>query len=121
MFFILLAGLESLPKETLEAADIDGASYMQKLFHVILPMLGPVLFVALSLKSIDTFKTFDYVWVMTKGGPASSSEILSTYIFKYAFRMLDYGYSSSMSLVMFFITAIFSIVFIFFYSKIYRE
>lgn len=104
MFLILLAGLEGLPKDPLEAARMDGASGWQVVRHVTLPMMTPVIRVAVSLKAIDTFRTFDYVWVMTKGGPGQSSQILSTYIYRQAFKNLSYGYGSSLSIVVMLVT-----------------
>jgi multiple sugar transport system permease protein len=99
MFLILLAGLEGLPQEPLEAARIDGATGWSLLRLVILPMLRPITRVAVSLKAIETFRTFDYVFVMTRGGPGSSSDILSTFIYKTAFKNLQYGYSTALSLI----------------------
>jgi multiple sugar transport system permease protein len=99
MFLILFAGVEGLPKETLEAGVIDGATYFQLVRYVIVPMMRPITRVAVSLKAIDTFRTFDYVWVMTRGGPASSSDIMSTFVYNQAFKHLKYGYSAALSLV----------------------
>lgn len=99
MFLILLAGLEGLPTEPIEAAKIDGASGFALLRLVVVPMMRPVTRVAVSLKAIETFRTFDYVWVMSRGGPGSSSDILSTFVYKQAFKNLQYGYSSALSLL----------------------
>lgn len=108
MFLILLAGLEGLPTETIEAARIDGASGLRLIWSIIIPMMKPIYQVAISLKAIDTFRTFDYVWVITGGGPGSASDILSTYIYKTAFKNLEYGYSAAMSLVVMVFTALLS-------------
>ena len=97
MFLILLAGLEGIPAEPIEAARIDGASGWGLVRYVILPLMSPVTRVAVSLKAIETFRTFDYVWVMTKGGPGSSSDIMSTFLYKQAYKNLAYGYSSAIS------------------------
>jgi multiple sugar transport system permease protein len=99
MFLILLAGLEGLPADPIEAARIDGAGGLAMIRLVILPMMRPITRVAVSLKAIETFRTFDYVWVMTRGGPGSSSEILSTYVYNMGFKHLRYGYSSALSLI----------------------
>jgi ABC-type sugar transport system permease subunit len=99
MFLILFAGIEGLPKDTLEAGVIDGATYFQLVRYVIIPMMRPITRVAVSLKAIETFRTFDYVWVMTRGGPGSSSDIMSTFVYKQAFKHLKYGYSAALSLV----------------------
>ena len=99
MFLILFAGVEGLPKETLEAGVIDGATYFQLVRYVIIPIMRPITRVAISLKAIDTFRTFDYVWVMTRGGPGGSSDIMSTFVYNQAFKHLKYGYSAALSLV----------------------
>jgi ABC-type sugar transport system permease subunit len=75
-------------------------------------MLSPVIIVAITLKSIDTFKTFDYVWVMTRGGPGGSSHIASTYIYETAFGNLKYGYGASMAFLVALISVLMSLVFI---------
>lgn len=100
VFLLLLAGLEGLPTEPLEAARIDGASFPQLVWHVILPMMKPVIFITLSLKAVDSFLSFAYPWIMTEGGPGGSSHLLSTYIFEQAFKYLDYGYGSSLGVIM---------------------
>lgn len=99
MFLILLAGLEGLPIEPLEAAKIDGATGFPLLRLVILPMMRPITTIAISLKAIETFRTFPYVWVMTRGGPGGSTDIVSTFIYKQAFKHLRYGYSAALSIV----------------------
>jgi multiple sugar transport system permease protein len=97
MFLILLAGLEGIPTESIEAARIDGASGWRLVRDVILPLMSPVTRVAVSLKAIETFRTFDYVYVMSKGGPGSSSDIMSTFLYKQAYKNLAYGYSGAIS------------------------
>ena len=101
----MFAGIEGLPKDTLEAGVIDGATYFQLVRYVIIPMMRPITRVAVSLKAIDTFRTFDYVWVMTRGGPASSCDIMSTFVYNEAFKHLKYGYSAALSLVVLLIMA----------------
>lgn len=113
MFLLLLAGLESLPTAPIEAANVDGASTPQLISHIIIPMMRPIIFITVSLKAIDTFRTFDYVWVMTRGGPGQSSHILSTYIFRKAFRLFDYGYGATMSLISLMVSVAASMVFIY--------
>jgi multiple sugar transport system permease protein len=99
MFLILLAGMENLDKQVLEAANIDGASQFQVIKNIMLPIMSPIIAIAISLKAIETFRTFDYLWVMTGGGPGSSSDITSTFIFKQAFKHLQYGYASALSII----------------------
>jgi len=99
MFLILYGGIKALPKEPYEAAKIDGANFYQNLRYITLPLLTPVIMIALTLKSIDTFRTFDYVRIMTGGGPGVSSHVVTTYIYSTALNVLNYGYGSTMSLI----------------------
>lgn len=108
MFLILLAGLESLEKEKIEAAQIDGAGGFQLIRYIMLPMMRPIIVIAISLKAIETFKAFDYVYVMTQGGPAKASEILSIFMLKVGFKNLRYGYASAISITVMIITIILS-------------
>lgn len=112
MFLLLLAGLEGIDKTPIEAAKIDGASEFQLMRYVIIPMMGPVISVSVALKAINVFRTFDYVWIMTKGGPGTSSEILSTYIYKESFKNMTYGYSSAMSIAVMLVSIALSILLI---------
>lgn len=100
VFLLLLAGLEGLPKEPLEAAEVEGVTFPQLVRYIVLPMMKPVIFITLSLKAIDSFLSFTYPWIMTEGGPGGSSHILSTYIFERAFKFLDYGYGAALGVVM---------------------
>ena len=116
MFILILAGLESLPPQPLEASQIDGANFLQRTWYIILPMLKPVIFVVLLLKCIDSFRSFTYPWVMTEGGPAGSSHLISTYIFQRSFRDLDYGYGAAMTMFSL-IIPVFAVLLIFIYNK----
>lgn len=98
MFILLFAGLEGLPLEPIEASRLDGANYLQTVWYIILPMLKPIIFIVVILKAIGSFQSFDFPWVMTEGGPAGSSHLISTYIFYVAFRQLNYGYGSAMTI-----------------------
>lgn len=109
MFLLLLAGLEGINRTPIEAARIDGANEFQLMRYVIIPMMSPVISVSVALKAINVFRTFDYVWIMTKGGPGTSSEILSTYIYKESFKNMTYGYSSAMSIAVMLVSIILSI------------
>jgi multiple sugar transport system permease protein len=116
MFLILYAGLQSLDKSTLEAAKVDGATYLQNLWYMIIPMMKEIIFAALFLKGIDTFRTFTYVWVMTQGGPGEASHILSTYIYNFAIALLDYGKGSAYAIIVLVLSIILSIP-VFMYIK----
>lgn len=100
VFVLLLAGLESLPVEPMEAAAIDGANWLQTLWHVILPMMRPVLVVTLGIKAVDSFKSFEFAWLLTRGGPAESSHVLMTFAYQQAFGSLDYGYGSAATILL---------------------
>jgi len=100
VYLILLAGMQSLPTEPFEAAEIDGASSTQKFIYLMLPMMKPVIATATIIKCLDTYKTFSFVWIMTKGGPGYSSNVLGTLVFQKAFSSFQYGLGSTMAIVM---------------------
>jgi multiple sugar transport system permease protein len=95
----LLAGLQSIPTELYEAAEIDGASIWQRIRKITLPLLEPVLLTVIILSTIWTFNDFTLVWIMTQGGPSNSTHLFSTYAFWEAFRANRYGYAAAVSLV----------------------
>jgi len=97
---IFLAALKGVSDEPLEAARIDGASYWQVVWHVIVPLMRTAAAVVLLFRMLDVFKIFDVIYVMTRGGPGRSSEALSQYISENAFQNLNMGYATSIALVM---------------------
>ncbi len=99
-FLIVLAGLQGIPKDVLDACKTDGASKFQTLIHVILPMIKGHLFLALLIRSIDTFRLFDKVYALTGGGPGNSTETLSMFVYKHGFKFFEIGPASAASLVM---------------------
>lgn len=100
MALILLAGLQSLPRDPFEAALVDGASGWQVFRHITLPLLQPTIIVALLLRLMDAFKTFDLIFVLTKGGPGMSTEVLSYYAYRYGFKFFHIGQASSLSYIL---------------------
>ena len=100
---MLLAGLQAIPEELYEAADIDGTSPFAKFWYITLPGLRGVITTIVLLDSIWTFRAFDPVYVMTGGGPTNSSEVLATAIYFDAFQKLKFGYASAEAMVMFLI------------------
>ncbi len=100
ILLILLAGLTSLPDELYEAAVMDGANTIQKFFHITLPLMKPTILVALIIRFIAAMKTYDLVYILTRGGPGTSTETISYYIYKVAFVFLDMGRSSAMAFVL---------------------
>jgi multiple sugar transport system permease protein len=97
IFLILFAAVEGLPKEVLEAARVDGATRWQLLRRVTLPLLMPALTVALVFRAILAFKTFDEVYLLTGGGPGTSSELLSLHLYKVFFEQNQLGYGALLS------------------------
>jgi multiple sugar transport system permease protein len=96
---LLLAGLQSLPKEPFEAAAIDGATKWRVFRFLTLPMLRPVIVVCVVIRAIDAFRTFDIVWTLTGGGPARSTELFSLYAYVHAFLNLDFGRGSAAAII----------------------
>jgi len=98
MVLIFLAGLRAMPTEPFESALIDGASSWQIFRRLTLPMLGKVIAIAVLIRGIDLFRTFDYVYVMTSGGPGTSTYTLSLYAWQQTFSFLNWGYGATISL-----------------------
>jgi len=110
-FMILfLAGLQDIPGDVKEAAQLDGASAWQSFWHITVPLLKPVFAMVFILGVIGAFQVFDLVYVMTGGGPVYATHTLSFYIYQKAFTSLDMGYAAAMSyiffLIMFALTAV---------------
>ena len=96
LFLIILAGLQSMPQDPIEAARVDGASRLQIFFHHTLPLLRPVLLVAVVLRTIDAVGTFDQIFVLTKGGPGTATQLISIYAYNTAFLYNQYGRAMAM-------------------------
>lgn len=111
MALVFLAGLQAIPVELYEAADIDGANSFAKFRFVTLPLLSGVLTVATLLSTLWTFNDFNVIYILTKGGPANSTDILITYIYKYAFQYLRFGPAASMAVITFIILLTISVVY----------
>ncbi|WP_341718466.1 sugar ABC transporter permease [Micromonospora sp. FIMYZ51] len=109
VFLLLSGGLDYLDRSALEASQVDGAGYWQRLWHIILPLMRPIIFVTLSFKAVDSFLSFPFVWVMTQGGPQNSTHLMSTYIYEQAFKFLNYGFGSALAIVMLMISSALSI------------
>jgi len=100
MAILLLAGLSALPKDPYEAARMDGASTLQMFFTLTLPLLKPVIVVTLLIRMIFAIKSFDIVYIMTKGGPGTATDLISYYIYRTAFSGLDLGKASALSVAL---------------------
>ena len=98
MVLVLMAGLVTLPKEPFEAAAIDGSSRIQSFFRLTVPMMMPTFSVVLLLRAIMSFKTYDLIYVMTRGGPGTVTQVISYTIYNQAYRYLRTGTAASMSI-----------------------
>ena len=96
---LLLAGLQSLPPEPFEAAQIDAASAWRTFRYITLPMLRPVIVVCIVIRAIDAFRTFDIVWTISGGGPARATEVFSIYAYVEAFQFLNFGRGSAAAVI----------------------
>ncbi len=103
---IFLAGLTSVPAPLVEAAKVDGANYWQTLTKVILPMLRPATVVVLALTAINALKSFEIIWVMTKGGPFNRTDTLAVFMYSESFRKFKMGYGSAAAVVLFLMTLV---------------
>lgn len=95
---LLLTAIQAISRDLFDAAKIDGAGRWQEFRHVTLPGIRPTLVFLLMMSAIWAFQGFDFVWILTQGGPAGSSELLSTYIYKRAFLQFDVGYATAVGL-----------------------
>ncbi|GHV50906.1 sugar ABC transporter permease [Spirochaetia bacterium] len=98
---IFLAGLNAIPDSLYEAAEIDGAGKLRQFFSISLPLLMPTTSFVLTTNLIGSFQVFDQVYVMTKGGPMFSTEVLVYYIYYRGFNVFDMGYASSLAFLLF--------------------
>ncbi len=101
---LLLAGLQNVDEALVEAARVDGASGWQLLRHVTLPLLRPALVVALVFRTLDAFRVFDLIYVLTGGGPGTATEPLAVYTFQSLLQDLRFGFGSALSMLLFLVT-----------------
>lgn len=111
-FVVIIAGLQDVNKELVEAATLDGANAWQRFVHVIIPQLKYVLTMITAITLIGGFNVFDIIFVMTQGGPGTSTQVIATYTYRRAFQQGDVGYGAALSMVMTIITLIASYLFI---------
>jgi raffinose/stachyose/melibiose transport system permease protein len=106
---LYLAGLQQIPRELEEAAMIDGASRLQVLRYVTLPLLGPTIRISAFLSVIGALQLFDLIWVMTGGGPVNSSNTMATYLIDWSFKRFQFGYASAVAVIMLVISLLFAL------------
>ncbi len=98
---LLLAGLQTLPQDLIRAARVDGASDWMIFRRITLPLLRPTILIVLIFRTLDAFRVFDAIYVLTGGGPANTTETLSIYAYKVLFQTLQFGYGSALSVTVF--------------------
>ncbi|WP_017378836.1 carbohydrate ABC transporter permease [Paenisporosarcina sp. TG-14] len=106
MLIIFVAGLQGIPRELYEAAEVEGANRWQTFRKITWPLVAPAATIVVAYTTIQSFKAFDLIFAMTRGGPNYSTEILATLIYSTAFRNFEFGYASAQSVVFMIIIAI---------------
>ncbi|KQL52465.1 ABC transporter permease [Heyndrickxia shackletonii] len=117
MALLLLAGLQVIPSSLYEAASIDGASKWKQFTNITLPLLKSSMLVALLFRTLDAFRVFDLIWVLTGGGPANSTETISIFAYKVMFSQTNFGNGSALAVIVFICVAIISMIYIKFLGK----
>jgi len=108
---MFLAGIQSIAVELHESASMDGATTWQRLYHIVLPMMKPIILVATTLSAIWTFNSFGVIWPMTKGGPVNATETLIVGAYRYSFGSFNMGEGAAIAVVIFIILLTFTIVY----------
>ncbi len=98
---LCLAALQAVPNQLYESAKVDGANFLQQTFYISLPYIKHTLYLAGVLSTIWTFNSFEIVWILTQGGPAYASEIMTTYVYSRAFQGFDMGEAGAIAVIMF--------------------
>ena len=109
---LFLIALQTIPRETIEAALLDGAGPLNMFLRVKLPQIRPILVVVVTMSVVNSFATYDFVWVMTQGGPYQSSETLAVTIYRLAFSQWQVGFASALAVLLSLVTLAFSIIYI---------
>jgi multiple sugar transport system permease protein len=117
VMLIVLGGLASLPQDPYEAAELDGASALQVFWHVTLPLVWPFIMVAAVIRGVDALKAFDTIFVISNGGPGTSSETLNILLYLEAFSFYDMGYASAIVVVFFVIIMLVTLLMLYFRQK----
>jgi len=109
---ILLAGLQVIPRDLYSAARIDGAGSLRLFWSITIPLLKPVILIVVIFRCLDAFRVFDAVYVLTGGGPANTTETLSIYTYKVLFQTLQFGYGSTLAVMVFLCVGLITVTFI---------
>lgn len=113
MLLLLLAGLESLPEEPIEAAQVDGAQGWKMVWYVILPLMRPIILAAIVIRMLDAFKVYEYVYAITRGGPGQATETMQYLIYRTGFIYFRAGEAAAMSYAFIFVITIMVIILFF--------
>ncbi len=109
---IFLAGLQAIPHTYYEAATVDGAGALKKFFYITLPIMKPVILVALIMRTIFVFHAFDLIYIMTKGGPGDSTRVLSYYAYQESFTFMQHGRGAAVAFILFMFTLLITLVYV---------
>lgn len=112
MALLLLAGLQTIPNALYEASSVDGSNKWQQFFKITLPLLKSSILVALLFRTLDAFRVFDLIYVLTGGGPANSTESISVYAYKILFAQQNFGEGSTLSVIVFLCVALISFIYV---------
>jgi multiple sugar transport system permease protein len=110
VFLILLAGILAVPEDQLRAATMLGASWPQRFRRIVLPRMKTVIIIVLVLRCVEAFKLFDVMFVMTRGGPGTSTETISLYIYKQTFNELEWSYVAAIGLTLLIILSVLAVI-----------
>ena len=108
---LYIAGLQNIPAELEEAAQIDGCGKFQTLRYITIPLLGNTIRLSIYLSVLGSLQFFDLIWVMTTGGPVSASDTMATYLYKFGFQRFQLGYGSAIAVIIFLICFSFSLIY----------
>src|SRR5437868_11775073 len=109
---LLLAGLQGIPDDLYEAAAVDGANRVRQFWYITLPLLRPVTVAAVILRVIGLVNSPDLILILTEGGPGNSTQVLSSYAFKVAYKSFDFGYAGALSVIMLLLLMVFTVVYV---------
>lgn len=107
---LFLSGLQNIPEELYEAAEIDGCVKIKKFIYITLPLLSPITFLVLITSIISSFQVFDLIYIMTGGGPGYSTQVYLYYIWEIGFRMFKMGYGSALAMILFFFIGLLTLI-----------
>jgi len=111
-FLMILAALQSIPTEVIEASVVDGTNIFQRFFHITLPYLKNIILITTTLMTIWNFNSFDIIWTLTKGGPVNATTTFSIFTYRIAFKNFDMGYASAIAVVWLIILTVFAYIYI---------